>query len=65
VGSGVQREANEGDQMHGWNTTEENGEDVIGSRHEAHRLYGKQSRYYTISRTFIGIPGAIVLLNFP
>jgi hypothetical protein len=41
-GSGIQSEADEGDQMHGWNTTEENGEVVIGSRH---RLCGKQLMY--------------------
>jgi hypothetical protein len=58
-------EANEGDQMHGWNTTEENGEVVIRSRHEAHRLYQKQLMYYTISRVFIDIPGIIVLYSFP
>jgi len=44
-GSGAQIEANEGGQMHG--TTEENGEVVIGSKGEAHRLYGKQLMYYT------------------
>ena len=63
-GSGVQSEANEGGQMHGWNITEENGELVIGSRHEAHRIYGKQLMYYTISRAFIDIPGIIVLYSF-
>jgi len=31
--------------MHGSNTTEENGEVVIGSRHEAYRLYGKELMY--------------------
>jgi hypothetical protein len=46
-GSGAQIKANEGDLMHGWNTTEENGEVVIGSRREAHRLYGKKLIYYT------------------
>ena len=61
----VQSEANEGDQMHGWNTTEENVEVVIGSRHEAHRFHGKQLMYYTINRAFIDIPGIIVLYSFP
>ena len=41
------------------NTTEENREVAIGSRHEAHRLYGKQLTYYTINRAFIDIPGII------
>jgi len=64
-GSGVQSEANEGGQMYGWNITDENGEVVIGSRHEAHRIYGKQLMYYTISRAFIGIPSIIVSYSFP
>ena len=59
-GSGVQSEANEGGQMYRWNITEENGGVVIGSRHEAHRIYGKQLMYYTISRVFIGIPSVII-----
>ena len=64
-GSGVQSEANEGDQIHGWNTTEENVEVIIGSRHKAHRFHGKQLMYYTINRAFIDIPGIIVLYSFP
>jgi len=48
-GSGVQGEEDGGQQMHGWNTTKENGEVVIESRHEAHRIYGKQFVDYTIS----------------
>jgi hypothetical protein len=32
-----------------------NGKVVIGSRHEAHCLYGKQLMYYTISRAFIDV----------
>jgi hypothetical protein len=59
-GSGFQIEANKGDQMRGWNATEENGEFVIGNRYEAHLLYRKQLMYYTISRAFIDIPGIIV-----
>jgi hypothetical protein len=45
--SGVQSDENTG-QMLGWNTTKENGEVVIGNRHEAQRLYGKQLVYYEI-----------------
>ena len=62
-GSAVQSEANEGGQMHGWNITEESGEFFIRSRHETHRIYGKQLVYYTISRAFIDIPGIIVLYS--
>jgi len=39
------------------------GKVVIGSRHEAHRIYGKQ--LITISRAFIDIPDIIVLYSFP
>jgi hypothetical protein len=51
--------------MRGRNATKENEEVVIDSRHEAQRLYEKQFRFCTISRTFISIPGIIVLYSFP
>jgi hypothetical protein len=46
-------------------TPQENEEVDIGRRHEAHRLYGKQIVYYTISRAFIDIPGIFVSCSFP
>ena len=47
-------------------TPKQNEEIDIESRHEAHRLYGKQLMYSIISRAFIDIPGIIVLyIQFP
>jgi len=37
----------------------------IGRRHEAQRVYRKQLMYYTISHSFIDIPGIIVSCSFP
>ena len=37
----------------------------IGRRHKAQRVYRKQLMYYTISHSFIGIPGIIVAYSFP
>jgi hypothetical protein len=45
-------------------TPQENEEVGIGRRHEAHRLYGKQFVYYTISRAFIDIPSILVSCSF-
>lgn len=46
--------------MYGRNATEENADIVTGSKHEAHRIYGKQLIYYKISHAFIGIHGIII-----
>jgi hypothetical protein len=54
-----------GSDVYGCNTTKENGKVVIGSRHEEHRLYGKQLMYYIVLRAFISIPSIIVLYSFP
>jgi hypothetical protein len=54
-GSGVHSEANDGDQMHGWNTTEKM------------EMFSSEAIYYILykSRAFIDIPGIIVLFSFP
>jgi hypothetical protein len=63
-GSGVQGEEDGRYQMHGRNTTKENGEVVIESRHELQRLDEKQFVYYTISRAFYWYPWYHCIVQF-
>jgi hypothetical protein len=63
--SGVEGEARRMGSDAGRNTTTENREVDMGSRHEAQRIYRKQLMYYTISRAFIVISGIVVSYSFP